>query len=335
MNNQMNNMNNNMGMNNNMTNQQMNNMNFNMMNQQMNNMNPNMMNQQMNNMNPNMMNQQMNNMNTNTMNNQQNNKFINNNQNQNVEVLNLGDIPSNTQPRNKKEIIQFQNVVKEYRNGEVYTRALNGINLTIYEGEIIIFLGTSGAGKSTALNLLGGLDKATSGRIIVDGDDITKYNENKMLEYRREKIGYIFQFYNLIQTLNAKDNVELVLELCKKKKSNSEYLLEQVGLKERMNNYPSQLSGGEQQRVSIARALAKEPRILFADEPTGALDYNTTRQVLELLVKTCKEKNITLIIVTHNNFITPIADVVYSFRSGEIISIERNQNPTPVGELPW
>ena len=170
----------------------------------------------------------------------------------------------------------------------------------------------------------------------VISDEIrAKYNENKMLEYRREKIGYIFQFYNLIQTLNAKDNVELVLELCKKKKSNSEYLLEQVGLKERMNNYPSQLSGGEQQRVSIARALAKEPRILFADEPTGALDYNTTRQVLELLVKTCKEKNITLIIVTHNNFITPIADVVYSFRSGEIISIERNQNPTPVGELPW
>lgn len=255
-------------------------------------------------------------------------------QNHEVEVLDLASLESKPLLP-KKEIIKFQNVVKEYRNGEVYTRALNGINLTIYEGEIIIFLGTSGAGKSTALNLLGGLDQVTSGRIIVDGDDITKYDEKKMLEYRRAKIGYIFQFYNLIQTLNAKDNVELVLELCKNKKSNAEYLLEQVGLKERMNNYPSQLSGGEQQRVSIARALAKEPKILFADEPTGALDYNTTKQVLELLVKTCKEKNITLIIVTHNNFITPIADVVYSFRSGEIISISRNNNPTPVGDLPW
>ncbi len=259
----------------------------------------------------------------------------NNLTNSEIEVLDLEETPS-TPKKKKKPIIKFENVVKEYHTGEVYTRALNGINFTIYEGDIVIFLGTSGAGKSTALNLLGGLDQATSGRIFVDGDDITKYNENKMLEYRRAKVGYIFQFYNLIQTLTAKDNVELVLELCKKKKkSNAEYLLEQVGLKDRINNYPSQLSGGEQQRVSIARALAKEPRILFADEPTGALDYNTTRQVLELLVKTCKEKNITLIIVTHNNFITPIADVVYSFRSGEIISKVENNNPTPVGELPW
>lgn len=250
-----------------------------------------------------------------------------------IEILDLEETP---QPKkNKKEIIKFENIVKEYHTGEVYIRALNGINLTIYEGEIVIFLGTSGAGKSTALNLLGGLDEATSGRIIVDGEDITKFNEKKMLEYRRAKVGYIFQFYNLIQTLSAKDNVELVLELCKKKKSNSKYLLEQVGLKNRIDNYPSQLSGGEQQRVSIARALAKEPKILFADEPTGALDYKTTKQVLELLVKTAKEKNITLIIVTHNNFITPIADVVYQFRSGEIIKTERNNNPTAVGDLPW
>jgi putative ABC transport system ATP-binding protein len=235
----------------------------------------------------------------------------------------------------KKEIIRFENVVKEYRNGEVYSRALKGINLSINEGEIIIFLGTSGAGKSTALNLLGGLDHVTSGRILVDGDDIAKYDDNEMIEYRRVKLGYIFQFYNLIQTLTAKDNVELVLELCKKDKKKAVELLQQVGLGERLNNYPSQLSGGEQQRVSIARALAKEPRILLCDEPTGALDYNTTKQVLELLVKTCKENNLTLIIVTHNNDITPIADVVYSFRSGEIISVQKNPRPLAVGELKW
>ena len=240
-----------------------------------------------------------------------------------------------TQLQQKKEIIRFENVVKEYRNGEVYSRALKGINLSINEGDIIIFLGTSGAGKSTALNLLGGLDSVTSGRILVDGDDIAKYDDDKMIEYRRDKLGYIFQFYNLIQTLTAKDNVELVLELCKKDKKKAVSLLEQVGLGERINNYPSQLSGGEQQRVSIARALAKEPRILLCDEPTGALDHNTTRQVLELLVKTCKENNLTLIIVTHNNAITPIADVVYSFRSGEIISAKRNPSPLSVGELQW
>lgn len=235
----------------------------------------------------------------------------------------------------KQEIIRFENVVKEYRNGEVYSRALKGINLSINEGDIIIFLGTSGAGKSTALNLLGGLDNVTSGRILVDGDDIAKYDDDKMIEYRRTKLGYIFQFYNLIQTLTAKDNVELVLELCQKDKQKAVELLQQVGLGERMNNYPSQLSGGEQQRVSIARALAKEPRILLCDEPTGALDHSTTKQVLELLVKTCKDNNLTLIIVTHNNAITPIADVVYSFRSGEIISEQRNPSPVAVGDLEW
>lgn len=238
-------------------------------------------------------------------------------------------------PQPKKEIIRFENVVKEYRSGEVYSRALKGINLSINEGDIIIFLGTSGAGKSTALNLLGGLDNVTSGRILVDGDDIAKYDDKQMIEYRRTKLGYIFQFYNLIQTLSAKDNVELVLELCNKDKGKAVELLQQVGLGERINNYPSQLSGGEQQRVSIARALAKEPRILLCDEPTGALDYNTTKQVLELLVKTCKDNNLTLIIVTHNNDITPIADVVYSFRSGEIISVQKNNQPTAVGDLKW
>ena len=256
---------------------------------------------------------------------------INNLHNSNLNVGNNNIFNEN----NRKEIIRFENVVKEYRSGEVYTRALNGISLTIYEGQVVIFLGTSGAGKSTALNLLGGLDNVTSGRIIVDGDDIAKYNDAKMLQYRRDKLGYIFQFYNLIQTLTAKDNVELVLELCKKKRSNSVELLEQVGLKDRINNYPSQLSGGEQQRVSIARALAKEPRILICDEPTGALDHKTTRQVLELLINTAKQKNITLIIVTHNNDITPIADVVYSFRSGEIVSTNVNPHPSAVGDLKW
>lgn len=240
-----------------------------------------------------------------------------------------------TTAKNKKEIIRFEDVVKEYKNGEIITRALNKTNLTIYEGDVVIFLGTSGAGKSTALNSLGGLDQVTSGHIYVDGEDITQYNEKQLLKYRREKIGFIFQFYNLVQTLTAKDNVELALELCKDKKYKSEVLLEQVGLKDRINNFPSQMSGGEQQRVSIARALAKSPRILLADEPTGALDYNTTRQVLELLVGVCKQNNVTLIIVTHNNFITPIADVVYSFRSGDIISVERQEHPLKVGELPW
>lgn len=257
-----------------------------------------------------------------------NNNYDNVNQNASINNYFVGNV-------NKKEIIKFENVVKEYRNGEVYTRALNGVDLTIYEGQIVIFLGTSGAGKSTALNLLGGLDNVTSGRIIVDGEDIAKYNDEKMLQYRRDKLGYIFQFYNLIQTLTAKDNVELVLELCKKKNSNSLELLHQVGLGERVNNYPSQLSGGEQQRVSIARALAKEPRILICDEPTGALDYNTARQVLDLLIKTVKQKNITLIIVTHNNAITPLADVVYSFKSGKIVSTYVNPNPKTVGELEW
>lgn len=239
------------------------------------------------------------------------------------------------QRENKKEIIKFENVVKEYRNGEVYTRALNNVSFSIYEGDIVIFLGTSGAGKSTALNLLGGLDTVTSGRIIVDGDDIARYNKKDMLKYRREKIGYIFQFYNLIQSVTAKDNVDIVADICKNKKYDTEYLLTQVGLKDRMNNYPSQMSGGEQQRVSIARALAKSPKILFADEPTGALDYKTTQQVLKLIVDTSRANNITTIIVTHNNFITPIADVVYSFRSGEIVSKEENPNPTKVEDLPW
>ena len=271
-----------------------------------------------------------------------NNNIVPENNNFNSQLMGMDALNAFNQRLNqvvsqipKKEIIRFENVVKEYRHGEVYSRALKGINLSIYEGEIVIFLGTSGAGKSTALNLLGGLDNVTSGRILVDGDDISKYDDKKMIEYRRVKLGYIFQFYNLIQTLTAKDNVELVLELCKKDKKKAIELLEQVGLGERINNYPSQLSGGEQQRVSIARALAKEPRILLCDEPTGALDYNTTRQVLELLVKTCKENKLTLIIVTHNNSITPIADVVYSFRSGEIISAQRNPSPLSVGELEW
>ncbi|MBE5934753.1 MAG: ABC transporter ATP-binding protein [Lachnospiraceae bacterium] len=235
----------------------------------------------------------------------------------------------------RKSIIQFRDVVKEYKVGEVTARALNSINMDIYQGEIVLFLGTSGAGKSTALNLLGGLDKATSGQIIVNGKDITKFNDKKMLNYRKNDIGFIFQFYNLIQTLSAKDNVELVSELTSNNKCNAEELLKMVGLEHRINNYPSQMSGGEQQRVSIARALAKKPKILLADEPTGALDYNTTRQVLDLLVRICRQDNITLIIVTHNNFIVPIADVVYSFRSGEIISQYRNNNPLRVEELEW
>ena len=253
--------------------------------------------------------------------------YINNNQ------VNYSYYNSNSSTT--KRIIEFRNVSKEYKTGEVTTKALNSINLNINEGEVAIFLGTSGAGKSTALNLLGGLDSVTSGEIIVDGQNIAKFNEKKMLEYRRNDIGFIFQFYNLVQTLNAKDNIALVSELNKKKSFDVEYLLRMVGLEHRKNNFPSQMSGGEQQRVSIARALAKRPKILLADEPTGALDYGTTRQVLELLINICKKEKITLIIVTHNNFIVPIADVIYYFRSGEIISEGRNRNPVRVEDLEW
>ena len=235
----------------------------------------------------------------------------------------------------KRKLIEFKNVVKEYKVGEVSTKALNSINLNIYEGDVAIFLGTSGAGKSTALNLLGGLDTVTSGDIIVNGQNIAKFNEKNMLQYRRKEIGFIFQFYNLVQTLSAKDNVALVSEVCKNKSIDAEHLLRMVGLENRMNNFPSQMSGGEQQRVSIARALAKKPKILLADEPTGALDYGTTKQVLELLINVCRSENITLIIVTHNNFIVPIADVIYSFRSGEIISEVRNERPVRVEDLEW
>lgn len=234
-----------------------------------------------------------------------------------------------------KKIIEFKNVVKEYKVGEVTTRALNSVSFNIYEGEVAIFLGTSGAGKSTALNLLGGLDTVTSGDIIVNGKNIAKFNEKKMLKYRRDAIGFIFQFYNLVQTLSAKDNVALVAELCKNKSVNVEKLLHMVGLGDRMNNFPSQMSGGEQQRVAIARALAKKPQILLADEPTGALDYDTTKQILELLINVCRKEKISLIIVTHNDFIVPIADVIYYFRSGEIIGEVRNEKPMRVEDLEW
>ena len=198
------------------------------------------------------------------------------------------------------EFIEFKNVSKEYTMGEVTIKALNKTNFTIKKGELVVILGPSGAGKTTCLNILGGMDTVTSGQVLIDGADITKYKAKNLIDYRRHDIGFVFQFYNLIQNLTSLENVELAVQLCNDH-LNPEQILKSVGLKNRLHNFPSQLSGGEQQRVSIARAIAKNPKILLCDEPTGALDYKTGKQILKLLEDTAREKNMTVIIVTHNS----------------------------------
>ena len=230
--------------------------------------------------------------------------------------------------------IEFRNVNKVYEMGEIKINALNNTNFQIEKGELVVIVGPSGAGKTTALNILGGMDTATSGRVIVDGKEVTKLKNKELIGYRRDDIGFVFQFYNLVQNLTARENVELATQICKKS-LNPERVLEQVGLKDRMNNFPSQLSGGEQQRVAIARAIAKNPKLLLCDEPTGALDYKTGKQILKLLQDTARKENMTVLIITHNGAISPMADKVIHFKNGTEEKIEVNDNPKPVEEIEW
>ncbi len=230
--------------------------------------------------------------------------------------------------------IEFNKVVKKYDMGDISITALDKTTFSIEKGELVVILGPSGAGKTTALNILGGMDKVTSGEVIVDGKKINKLKEKELIKYRRNAIGFVFQFYNLIQNLTALENVELAVQLCKDHLDPKE-ILEKVGLNNRQNNFPSQLSGGEQQRVAIARAIAKNPKLLLCDEPTGALDYKTGKQILDLLQKTAKDENMTVVIITHNSALAPMADKVIKFKSGTVSDVIINKKPTPVSELEW
>ena len=228
--------------------------------------------------------------------------------------------------------IEFRNVSKQYVMGEVVINAVDGVDFEIEEGELALIVGSSGAGKTTVLNILGGMDSASGGEVWVDGEEITGYGNRRLIEYRRNQVGFVFQFYNLIPNLTALENVEIATQLSAAPLPPEE-VLEQVGLEERLNNFPAQLSGGEQQRVSIARALAKNPRLLLCDEPTGALDSATGKQILQLLQKTCRETGTTVIIITHNPAIEPIADRVIRMRSGKIYNVTRNDKPGDVADL--
>ncbi len=230
--------------------------------------------------------------------------------------------------------IEFKNVEKIYKMGEVDLKALNKASFKIEEGELVIVLGQSGSGKSTCLNILGGMDGVSSGSVIVDGVDITKIKEKELINYRRNDIGFVFQFYNLVQNLTALENIELGTQMCKKPMS-PKTALKKVGLEDRMDNFPSQLSGGQQQRVSIARAIARKPKILLCDEPTGALDYKTGKQILELLESTCKEEGITTVIITHNMALAPMADRVIKIKNGRIEEEIINKKPVKVKDIEW
>lgn len=230
--------------------------------------------------------------------------------------------------------IEFKNVVKEYKMGEISIKALDKTNFEIEKGELVVIVGPSGAGKTTALNILGGMDSVSSGKVVIDGKDISKFNKKELIKYRREDIGFVFQFYNLVQNLTALENVELATQICKNPLK-PETMLEKVGLKDRMKNFPSQLSGGEQQRVAIARAIAKNPKLLLCDEPTGALDYKTGKQILQLLQDTCRKEKMTVIIITHNSALTPMADRVIHFKNGTAFDIQINKNPTPIEKIEW
>ena len=230
--------------------------------------------------------------------------------------------------------IEFRDVSKQYIMGEVTINAVDGADFEIEEGELAIIVGASGAGKTTILNILGGMDSASGGQVWVDDEDITRYGNRRLIEYRRNQVGFVFQFYNLIPNLTALENVEIATQLSADPLPPAE-VLEQVGLEERLNNFPAQLSGGEQQRVSIARALAKNPRLLLCDEPTGALDDVTGKQILQLLQKTCRETGTTVIIITHNSLFEPIADRVIRMRSGKIAKVTKNEEPKDVADLDW
>ena len=230
--------------------------------------------------------------------------------------------------------IEFKDIVKTYTMGETTIKALNKTSFQIEKGELVCILGPSGAGKTTALNILGGIDKATTGKLIVDGKEITKLKKRELITYRRHDIGFVFQFYNLIQNLTALENVELAVQLCKDH-LDPKKILKLVGLEKRMDNFPSQLSGGEQQRVAIARAIAKNPKLLLCDEPTGALDYKTGKQILKLLEDTCRKEKMTVIIITHNSAIATMADKVIKFKNGQVEDIIINKKPKPISEIEW
>ena len=230
--------------------------------------------------------------------------------------------------------VEMREVTKVYRMGEVKIEAAAGINFQIKKGEFAVIVGPSGAGKTTVLNILGGMDTATSGEVIVDGSDVAKYSQRALTAFRREDIGFVFQFYNLMPNLTARENVELALQICKEP-LRAEDVLAEVGLADRMDNFPAQLSGGEQQRVSIARALAKNPKLLLCDEPTGALDYNTGKSILKLLQDTCRERGMTVALITHNLAIAPMADRVIQIRNGKVSKVTINEHPVSVETIEW
>jgi putative ABC transport system ATP-binding protein len=230
--------------------------------------------------------------------------------------------------------IELKDVQKRYKMGEIIITAVDGVNFEIEKGDFAVVVGASGAGKTTVLNILGGMDSLDGGTIKVDGKDISKYTNKMLTEYRRFEIGFVFQFYNLVQNLTARENVELATQISKDP-LDVEYVMEMVGLKDRMNNFPSQLSGGEQQRVAIARALAKNPKLLLCDEPTGALDYQTGKSILKLLQDTCKSTGMTVVVITHNGALTDMADKIIRMRNGKISEFITNENPIPVERIEW
>lgn len=233
-----------------------------------------------------------------------------------------------------KTIVEFKDVNKIYELGGTKINASHNLSFKIKHGEFCIIVGPSGSGKTTILNLLGGMDNVTDGTIIVDGQNISAYNDLQLTHYRRDSVGFVFQFYNLMPNLTALDNVEISSEICTNP-LDSKKVLEDVGLGERMHNFPAQLSGGEQQRVSIARAIAKNPKLLLCDEPTGALDYLTGKKILGLLFKICRENQKTVIIITHNSALTAMADHVIHLKNGEVVGQEYNDNPTPIEKIDW
>ena len=230
--------------------------------------------------------------------------------------------------------VTFDTVSKIYRMGEVTIRAVDNISFTIEKGEFAVIVGPSGAGKTTVLNMLGGMDSCSGGTILVDGAQVSSMTARQLTAYRRHDIGFVFQFYNLVQNLTALENVELAAQICRDP-LDAATVLEEVGLAERANNFPAQLSGGEQQRVAIARALAKNPKLLLCDEPTGALDYQTGKAILKLLQDTCRQKGVTVVVITHNSALTPMADRVIRIKNGTVADMRRNEHPTPVEEIEW
>ena len=230
--------------------------------------------------------------------------------------------------------VQFRNVGKVYHMGEVEINALHDVSFEIEKGELVVIVGPSGAGKTTLLNILGGMDTLTSGQVVLDGTEVSGMNKKQLTQYRRENVGFVFQFYNLIGNLTALENVELANQICKNP-LDAEQILKDVGLGERMKNFPSQMSGGEQQRVAIARALAKNPKLLLCDEPTGALDYQTGKAILRLLQDTGRKTGMTVIIITHNGALTAMADRVIRVRSGTVVSTQVNEHPQDIAELEW